>query len=354
MVDDDPARPLLVALLVVAAGCSHGAAGGAKRPALAVVHLTAHAGATALWGNAKLTAGATQDWDKPGAIRLSRGDGPIARTIDAGWVIGVVGEQLYFLRPTAGTNLEIARVGLTGDPIVIATVPREDPERRPTAAVTGTGTVAIVARSLDAPAIPADPVLDRHAADLMLVDATGPRRIPLLEPGEYAVALVANPDGPEVVAVATNRGGSIPGRGSDWIALFDTATATMRWRQSLSSSWISTGGETAFTDHDLIVNLGNDVVRLALATGASTVEWTEVHIDARNLEFDRAGKRAAYTINVGSGDGAWADPACHVMVIDAADPEMRTRDPLERYDGGCYFGIGLLWVDGALWVAPAK
>jgi hypothetical protein len=346
----------ILASACLAAGCSS-ATREPARPRFEVKHLSAHAGATALWGNARLIAGMTQDWEKPGPINLSRGAGAIERTIDAGWMIDVVGERAYLMRPATapgtGSEVEIVRVGLTGDPEVLATVPRDDPTRVPTAAVTGTETVAIIVRTLD-PATAGDgSVLDRHASDLMLIDASGSRRMPLAEPAEHA-SIVANPHGPELLAIASYNAGTRPGRSDSWIALIDTRTAAVRWTQDLVPRFHAADGELAFTDKDIVLHHGNDVVRIDLATGARTVQWKDIHIKARNLELDTTGTRVAFTVDVGSGHGSWADPACQIYVVDGSDPARRTPELLERSDGGCYFGQGLRWVDGALWIAPAR
>lgn len=312
----------MIALLASLTACGNGPGASAPTaPPVAVVVLEAHRDATALFGGRALVMSFEQDWDQPGPLKLSRGKGPVERTFE-GWPVGVAGDRAYFARRAGAAGaLELVRVGLTGEPEVIGAMPAAAQDRSPEAAVTGDGHV-----------------IARLAADRLRVLAPDGSSREVTATGRIAAA------GPRAEVALVDVAGAL--------ALVDAATGAVRWSRPLGQRLSAVEGEAGFTEAGLVVHLGDELVAYDLATGAPRPLATDVYIDARNTAFAPRGGLVAFSVDVHPSDimPISMRVGCDVRVVGPAID--RAAGPVRRFESRCYFGTGLVFVDGELWIAP--
>jgi hypothetical protein len=327
------------ALVLACAACRGEPQKPPAPPAPKLVVLDAHAGATALYGDERLVMSFVQDWDKPGPLRLSRGRGPVERTLQ-GWPIGVAGERAYLAEPD-GAQLRIVRVGLAGEPEELLRVAAPRSPYRIVGSVTGDGHVAL--------AVPGE---DSTRFVVVAPDKTT-RDIAAVRPTDAVVALVGDPRGPDLAVVSSwMRGYLDAGAPSAAIIEFDAATGTVRWSIPFDRSFAADEGETAFVDAGLAVHLGDQLVAFERMHGVRTTLLDGATFDARSVAIAPAGDAVAYVHRVHNSDmmPLPVDPACEVFIARRGQPP--PAEPVKRYAGGCYFGMGITYVGSELWIAP--
>src|SRR5262245_2905374 len=149
-------------------------------PPMPVVKLDAHRGATALYGGNALLLSFARDWEKPGPLHLSRGSGPVERTLE-GWPIGVAGDAAYVLEP-AGSEARVLRLGLTGEPEELGRIPAAQSRDRTSGAITGDGHIAL-----------ATPISEKGATLRIFAPDKTVREINAVRDTDGLYSLVGNP-----------------------------------------------------------------------------------------------------------------------------------------------------------------
>ncbi|HUJ61812.1 MAG TPA: hypothetical protein VLX92_25080 [Kofleriaceae bacterium] len=326
-------RLLLVLSLI--AGCRD-ARTHAPSPQVHPVVLDAHAGATDLYGGEGLLMSFTQDWEKPGPLRLSRGRGPVARTLQ-GWPIGVVGDRGYVLEP-AGDQERVLRVGLAGDPELLATIPAAPALYRNVGTVTGSGHVVLAISEGEKPT----------RIEVIAPDRTT-RELSLVRDSDAIVALVGDPSGSSFALITSYAHGSASDQSA--ITLVDAATGATRWSLSMPPLW-ATEGPAAFVGDKLAVQLRSGIWGYDVATGATAKLLDLEDLDARRIAFGPRGEALAWVHWVHPSDVMPLSDrhACEVYAARAGEPA--PTSPAISYETGCYFGTGVVFVGDALWVAP--
>lgn len=323
---------LRLSCLLACAGCStqqtaDPPAAPAPPPAPPVALLSAHAGATALWHDGGLWVSEVRDWDRPARIRLSRGDGPVQHEL-RGWVAGVRDGKAYVATPS-GDSLAVQRVDVDGRADTLTTIPAPAGGYRYALAVTSTGEVAVSGGS-------------EHAVGVRILGGAGEPRRCGSEPVE---AIAADPFQPRIAALG--------GTTTRVLTIHDATTCDPLRTVELGGARPADEGELAYDDDGAVwVHADRQIQRIGAAHQRHLVG---AHISARNLVFARDGGRIAFTTEVGTGHMLPSgDPAClvHAVRTDETLEQFARDHSVQRFAGGCYFGLGLAFVAGTLWVAP--
>jgi hypothetical protein len=314
-------------LLVIACRANGNEPAPRPQPAMRVVQLDTQRGATELYGGADLVLGFVRtDADKPGPLRLSRGLGPVAREL-TGWPLGVAKDSAYIVRPEDDVEVVIERVGLTGDPLLVARAPGPKPYAHPEGAVTGDGHVAIWMHPTLRVVGP-----DGTTRDLDLSDHGGVR------------ALVGNPNGSELALAMSHEN-------STELLLVDTAAGTVRWVKPTAQR-SGSDGEVGFAGAMVVQHAAGAITGYSIASGEAKPVAKIGYITQRNMAFAPSGHAVAYSHYVHPSD-MMPLASRHGCDIYAARGD---RDPnaeaIASYNTECYYGAGLLFVDDVLWIAP--
>ncbi len=342
MLESTRVRALLLGCAVLA-GCGESRPAVAPGPAAgAVKMLDGHRGATALWHDpdGDLWVSVVQDWDRPSPIRLSRGGGPIEHTL-TGWVAGVRGGRAYVVVP-AGDHLEVEAIGPAGAATVLGTLPPVPLPYGYTFAVTASAEVVAAGGDTGA-----------AGSDVVLVGAGGTRRISsVVLPGDSVWSMAADPLRPRLALTLQQTVGTPDITRSGRLVVLDTASGAVLRDEPLGS--LSAGeGEVAF-DLSGALWLHHDDRLDRMAEGTRRSFLPGARIDARNLVLAADGSAVAYTEMYGGGDVLpLSGPFCavHYRRTDAVSASP-SAEPVARFEGGCYFGLGLAIVAGTLWIAP--
>jgi len=326
----------LAAATLVLAACRSGSAAHPASP-IPFREIASHRGAVELVGSATFLASVTIDDDGlRREVRLSRGDGPIVRTI-AGELAGVA-NGFAFVLARGDVGLEVLRVGLDGDPVVVGRVPAPDEFERIEATVAGDGSVVL-----------------ETGDTVRVVDDQGVRALVTLADGEHVWDLVGDPTAPRAFLVvhrwATDDPVALPVQTR--LILLDVSTGAVVWESVRPDSLgHGTGVSTFLPDGRVVTYLGGAVVVID-AAGVDTTLWPVAELE-HDVVIAPDARRLAYTDQRGTGDGSWIDPTCVIEYVDEPIARAKGSRRVTAYKGLCSQGSGLAFVGAELWIAPHR
>jgi hypothetical protein len=324
-------------LLLALVACKQPARGATRDPRLPVTRAVAgHGGSQSMSGGAELLASQRLlDWrgetpvPAPPEVRLSRGPGKVERTV-TGWLAGTTRDRAVVATPE-GAELVVEAIGLAGAPEPLGRVPADD-AGFPRVALAEGGAAVLVGTN-----------------QALYIVRAGQVRTVALEPGERVDWLAGHPTAAlAYAAVARDSSAASEPLGARGIFF---ATDTGAIVHELARNAPEVGRSGAFdVAGALVVGTIQGVRVVDPATGAST-DWGGPIARGR-VVVSADGRRIAYADQIGTGDGAWADPACVVRYFDE-DVARTQKFPIDvgHYGRFCGDGPALAFVGDELWIA---
>ncbi len=328
-------RHVLAAVLLCGAmlvACKQGDEKGSR---VKIRTLPAHAGSRWLTGGPILLASfePAENDEGPGTVRISRGDGPIERTV-TGLLSGVAGTSTFVLMPD-GENVAVYEVPLTGPGVEWATVPDDHPWGWRASTVVNHGAAIVV-----------------YTGAIRVVENGSVREIKL-GPGDRVVQLAGNPTGPEVFAIV-ERASTPDSPAGAWLMMFDSSTERVLWQEPMDPYPGADLGTARFVAGDrLLVQFRDGVMAFDRGRGTPSVHWPGPRVAFSGGVFAENGRHLADVNQIGTGHGSLLNPTCVVDYFgDTVASKQHWTEQVASFPGFCSDGPAITFVGDELWLAP--